>query len=243
MCKGHLCEVFASIQGEGVYCGQRQTFVRLWGCNLSCDYCDTSRAKIDRPAFAKAEIRPGEDQFDELTNPIDVDTTLAICRKLGSETVALTGGEPLVQADFLIALMPALQQAGFITYLETNGSLPGELSRIIEHTNIIAMDIKLPSASGISNLWGTHTKFLEIAHGSNAEIFIKTVISPGTPDEEMLRCARIIAGIDRSIPLVIQPVSGAEFNASTLLRMQKIAAESLADVRVIPQCHKLLQIP
>jgi organic radical activating enzyme len=237
---GWLCEVFASIQGEGIYCGQRQTFVRLAGCNLLCDYCDTARAQIDRPLIVKAQVRPGEAQFEELPNPMDTDTILAICRNLGSVVVVLTGGEPLMQASFLSELMPKLQKAGFITYLETNGTLPDELARVIEYTDITAMDIKLPSTSGVKELWEAHSRFLQIA--SKREVFAKTVVSPNTSDDEMRYCAQIISDVSETIPLVIQPVSGNIFEASTLIRMQEIAAELLYDVRVIPQCHKLLDI-
>ncbi|MHB9037938.1 MAG: 7-carboxy-7-deazaguanine synthase QueE [Armatimonadota bacterium] len=236
-----LCEIFASIQGEGLYCGQRQTFIRLAGCNLSCDYCDTTWAQLDRPAIARAELHPGEEQFEELRNPIDVATALSICRRLASEVVALTGGEPLLQADFLTELMPRIRQAGFMTYLETNGTLSDELARVIDFTDITAMDIKMPSASGLGDLWDLHAQFLQIA--SQSKVFVKAVVAPDTPDDEMRHCARIIADADRTIPLVIQPMSKREFRASSLMRLQGIAAESLDDVRVIPQCHKLLEIP
>ena len=39
-----LNELFNSFQGEGLYVGQRQTFVRFAGCNLACQYCDSPQA-------------------------------------------------------------------------------------------------------------------------------------------------------------------------------------------------------
>ncbi len=45
MIKAKISEIFCSIQGEGLYLGQKQIFVRFAGCNLDCDYCDESKAK------------------------------------------------------------------------------------------------------------------------------------------------------------------------------------------------------
>jgi organic radical activating enzyme len=238
---GWICEIFASIQGEGIYCGQRQTFVRLAGCNLSCDYCDTANSRDQKPAAASIELGAGNQEFDELPNPVAVETVVAACMKLESKVIALTGGEPLVQADFLVRLMPDIKRAGLITYLETNGTLPQALDRVIGHTDITAMDIKLPSASGISGLLDAHEQFLKIA--ARKKVFVKAVVAPVTPDEEIYRCAELIASVDRKIPLVIQPVSGASFSAMSLIHMQEIALNALNDVRVIPQCHKMLDLP
>ncbi|MEN6358361.1 MAG: 7-carboxy-7-deazaguanine synthase QueE [Armatimonadota bacterium] len=238
---GWVCEIFASIQGEGIYCGQRQTFVRLAGCNLSCNYCDTKGSRDQKPAAARIELGAGNQKFDEMPNPVDTETVIAACHRLESKVIALTGGEPLVQADFLARLMPDIKSAGMITYLETNGTLPDALARVIEHTDIAAMDIKLPSASGVPGLWEAHKQFLEVA--AQKEVFVKAVVAPVTPDEEICRCAEIIASVDRKIPLVIQPVSGAGFSAISLIHMQDIAMDALSDVRVIPQCHKMLDMP
>ena len=49
--QSYLSEVFSSIQGEGLYVGDRHLFVRFAGCNLNCQYCDTpdSRAVGNKP--------------------------------------------------------------------------------------------------------------------------------------------------------------------------------------------------
>ncbi|MFH0876779.1 MAG: 7-carboxy-7-deazaguanine synthase QueE, partial [Candidatus Omnitrophota bacterium] len=44
MVKAKIAEIFESIQGEGIYAGQQQVFVRFFGCNLSCGFCDTPLA-------------------------------------------------------------------------------------------------------------------------------------------------------------------------------------------------------
>lgn len=232
---GFLHEIFASIQGEGLYCGQRQTFVRLAGCNLACDYCDTPAARQEQPAVCLVEST----EANTIPNPMSVEQVISCCRELGGKVVSITGGEPLVQAGFLQSLMAELKDAGFVTHLETNGTLYRELSSVVRWADVIAMDMKLPSASGDGVRWDDHSRFLEIASGTN--MFVKVVVSASTTEDEILRCGEMIASVDKHIALVIQPVSGANaVPGKLLMRLQDAASTLLTDVRVIPQCHKML---
>ena len=236
---GWVHEIFASIQGEGIYCGQAQTFVRLAGCNLACDYCDTSAAREPNPPACLVELVPGSGSVVEIANPMAAEQVTGYCRELARSVVSITGGEPLVQADFLERLLADLKSAGFVTHLETNGTLYRTLAGVVRLIDVIAMDMKLPSAAGSGELWGEHSRFIEIASGT--EVFVKAVVSADTTEDEIRRCADTIASVDRRIPLVIQPVTGPETPSGELLiRLQDAACANIADARVIPQCHKLL---
>jgi organic radical activating enzyme len=98
-----LAEIFASIQGEGAHTGTPATFVRLAGCNLACDFCDTDYSL----------------KF--------VDTIAGVIDRVRTEggaipMVILTGGEPLAQTE-TPALIDALRADGRRVHIESNGTI------------------------------------------------------------------------------------------------------------------------
>lgn len=237
--RGWVHEIFTSIQGEGIYCGQRHTFVRFAGCNLDCAYCDTPASRDPEPKLCLVQPEPGADDWVVIPNPLSTRTVIGTCRRLRAATIALTGGEPLAQEDFAVSLLRELKQPGFRTYLETNGTLPEAMRRAAEYTDIVAMDVKLESAGGASVDRETHLEFLRAA--AQTEVFVKAVVGSRTTVEEVAEWSELIVRIDRGISLVLQPVTGPERPSGDLLfAMQDTAGTNLRDIRVIPQCHKLM---
>lgn len=233
--------MFTSIQGEGIYCGQRQTFVRLAGCNLGCAYCDTQASRELKPSVCRFQRTAGESDFDDVRNPLKADSLIEACHRLGARTVSLTGGEPLLQEGFAAALLRGLARDGFRTYLETNGTLPRPLGTVAAYVDVVAMDIKMPSVCGEQVDWRVHEEFLRAA--PRTELFVKAVIGASTPTREVAECAALVARVRRDIPLVLQPVTGVGAIAEHhLVALQETALRELDDVRVIPQCHKLLGV-
>jgi 7-carboxy-7-deazaguanine synthase len=226
--KGYVKEVFTSIQGEGIKVGQRQVFVRMLGCNLACDYCDTPETQKRQGLFTY--------QKTSQENPIDVDSLLDT---ITESEVAITGGEPLLQVDFLKIFCSRLKQNSRKIYIDTNGSLPHELKQVIEYISTVALDFKIPSATGERPLWSEHRECLQIA--ATKEVFVKIVIDENITDDELMTSCEIIKNVNKNIPLVIQPVFNR--NVSDLLRIQKSALSVLTDVRIIPQIHKYLNLP
>lgn len=99
-----VCEIFYSIQGEGHRTGQPMVFVRLAGCNLRCDFCDTKYAW---------DIRSGREMGE--------DEIIGEVSKYGCKWVCLTGGEPMLQD--VSELMRRLREEGFEVAVETNGTI------------------------------------------------------------------------------------------------------------------------
>ncbi len=223
--KGYVREVFSSLQGEGLYVGQKTFFIRFSGCNLNCAYCDTPEARTSEGPFLYGDRTAG--------NPIDIDL---LCEQVEGNRVCVTGGEPLMQIDFLEALCTRLRGAGRTLHLETNGSLPDALERVAGHFNVISLDFKIPSATRQKDLWPEHERSLKIASGR--DVFVKAVIDENVIPEEIVTMCTIIGRVDRTIPLVIQPVFGRRVHQ--ILELQNAALSILDDVRVIPQVHKYL---
>lgn len=219
--KARISEIFESIQGEGIYTGQKQVFVRFFGCNLNCNYCDT---KLFR--------------YDEYL-PKDV---LYLIQRFGNgyQAVSLTGGEPLLQKDFLKEMLPLIKKANKRVHLETNGTLSCALREVIDYIDIIAMDIKLPSSGAGPDLFSEHSEFLKIAR--NKDVFIKTIICPDTKESDILKAFSLVSLVDRNIPFVLQP-NHFEFNQRLWERMEEfktLGADYLNDIRMRLQFHKIV---
>jgi 7-carboxy-7-deazaguanine synthase len=246
-----LHEVFSSIQGEGPWIGQRQIFVRFTGCNIKCKYCDTLDAVYiqtgqTHPQFCSIQISDGSNQREQTPNPVSAPALTIFCTRLispGSSrpVISLTGGEPLFQASFLKEWLPTIRN-DFTIYLETNGILSEEMKLIHGLIDVISIDFKLPSSTGLSPFWDDHAKFLQSLRGK--KLYIKVVVTRDTIVDDILTTCRIITLFDRSVVLVIQPASGPLApESTTLLELQRVALRDIEDVRIIPQVHKILNIP
>lgn len=224
--RANIKEVFVSIQGEGLWIGERQVFIRFSGCNLSCHFCDTKDALIEAKECSLFEKK--------IENPISTDTLKDKIKKKTFHSMSLTGGEPLLQIDFIKEF---LKNKEYIVYLDTNGTLSDEFEIIKDKIDIVCMDIKLPSSTKQKPFWEEHKKFLKKIRDG----FVKMVITKDTTRDDFLQGIRIIKDVDFKIPLVIQP-DGLNVEFKKLFSFQKMGLKELSFVRIIPQIHKFLGI-
>ena len=240
-----LIEIFSSMQGEGVLIGCRQIFVRFAECNLSCDYCDTP---FHAGPFYQVESEPGSGQFNSLNNPVslaDITRLISHWQLISNRvhhSVALTGGEPLLHAEVLKQWLPEVISI-LPVFLETNGTLPAELEKILPLVDWISMDIKGSAVTGVPTPWADHADFLSIA--GERLCHVKLVIDKSTTEEELLEAARLVNRYTPKVPFVLQPRtinSAPALSGEALLQLQIAAAAEHRDVRVIPQIHPWLGV-
>jgi len=229
----NIIEIFSSIQGEGVYLGRKQVFVRFSGCNLACAYCDTD-SEHGQNFYSIAEL------IEEI-------------RKLNvtpHHSISITGGEPLLSSDFLKEFLPEARKTfpKLKIYLETNGALPDELKEIISYVDIVAMDIKLESSTGQPMPFEEHKKFIKILKGK--EFFVKVVFTQDLREDEIelvkklltLRGGGSSSSAQDDVTLILQPVTEQEITQKKLFAVQNEFLKDIKDVRLIPQTHKYLNL-
>jgi 7-carboxy-7-deazaguanine synthase len=247
-----LIEIFSAIQGEGLNVGTRQIFIRFGGCDLRCTYCDSAHT-WQKQATCLIEQTPGRRDFIEKPNPVSIEQLLCWVaqqhRPHLHDSISITGGEPLLQAKFLVEFLPLLRQStGLPIYLESGGHRPVQLASIASYLDIVGMDIKLPSASGEEH-WVSHQKFLAICHQQGLQVFTKVIVDRRSTNADLLQAAQLVAAIDPKIPFFLQPVSILEEapahppippTPEQVLAWQELLKEFLHSVRVIPQTHKMI---
>lgn len=214
-------EIFESIQGEGPYVGYKQLFVRFCNCNLKCNYCDTEfSSESDYQEFNSCELAEVVNSYKSV------------------HSVSLTGGEPLLAADFLKDFLPLVNKK---IYLETNATLADKLLIVKPFIDIVSADIKLESATGIKDSYKFHDKFFENCNG--IETFAKIVFNEKISDDEIQRSSDLAKKY--GIELILQPemiqdkMSVSSEFASTILDK---FLDRYEKVRLIPQVHKFLDV-
>jgi 7-carboxy-7-deazaguanine synthase len=129
-----MVEIFETVEGEGTRAGFPTVFVRLFGCNLRCSWCDT---KYSYPPEEADKFMTIEEIVQEVCG-------------YRSTHLCLTGGEPLLYGDKSAALIEALLEIERLTdiHIETNGAI--DLTKFLEQIDSpkvrYVMDYKLPDS-------------------------------------------------------------------------------------------------
>lgn len=208
-----VVEIFKSIDGEGIRAGFPVTFIRLAGCNLRCEYCDTTYSYD----VSKAK---------EMT----ISEILASVSSLNCKRITLTGGEPLIH-DSVEGLIRMLVRRGYEVNIETNGSVDIQPYVNALGNPIITMDYKCPCS-------GMEDKMLK----SNLLMLRKTDVLKFVVGsvKDLLICHEIICCNDIKAQIFISPVFG-KIEPKEIV--DYVIGHNMNDCRVQLQLHKIIWDP
>ena len=266
-----VMEVFASFQGEGLYVGEAQVFLRLAGCPLRCAWCDTPGSWDIGEGRAAMVRKDGEPPAREerWASPFKAALWVASVEPGEPRTVSVTGGEPLLWPGFIQALRPMIQPRRL--HLETAGAHPEALARVLEHVDHVSLDLKLPADMG-------ETVEISLPEPSGDDERVAPIDERAPRDAEEWRlarrrcldlvrdfdaCAKVVVQAGRDprdydelfedlarrapkVPLFVAPatsMAGCEApDPDVLVEVVERARELDLDVRVLPQMHRAMGI-
>ena len=152
-----VSEIFYSIQGEGASCGRATAFIRLGGCTLGCQWCDTKYTWRGGPVWEESSILETIQQFP-------------------ARRVVVTGGEPFEQD--MTSLLQALLEAGFTIEIETAGFAPLANVQCALLAHQLNVSPKLAN-SGVPYARRIHLPVLQFLRDTGTAYFKFVVDQPG----------------------------------------------------------------
>lgn len=170
----HSIESFGTVDGPGI-----RFVIFMQGCTLKCKYChnrDTWNVKAGK-----------EISINELIKEI-LNYKTYIDNSGGGVTVS--GGEPLLQAEFVTELFKKLKELGIHTALDTAGSIPlsSEIKELLKYTDLVLLDIKHIDDEKSKQLTGFSNKnnleFAKYLNNVNIPVWIRQVLVPGYTDDK-----------------------------------------------------------
>ena len=172
--KIHSFESLGAVDGPGI-----RFVVFMQGCHLRCKYCQ-NRDTWDINEGKSYTVKEVVEKILRYKNYI-----LA-----SNGGVTLSGGEPLLQQDFVIALFRELKRHNISTCLDTSGmfSITDKIKQIVDLTDIFLLDIKCINDETCKWLTGSSNKleleFAKYINDKNKRIWIRQVLVPGITDKE-----------------------------------------------------------
>ncbi|MCX8083337.1 MAG: 7-carboxy-7-deazaguanine synthase QueE [Calditerrivibrio sp.] len=229
MSKGFIKEMFMSVQGEGKYVGALQLFIRFSGCDVGCKGCDTDYSFCDTFDF----------EGEKFVNPVEAKELVIFLSDridpVGIHSVAITGGEPLLQIDFLTELCRLLKREGYKVFLETSGFYVDILNGLSQFLDIVSLDFKLKSTFGVEFFLDDLKKMNEDVR---KKVYVKLIVSENISKEDV---DKVINGLD--------VLGKKEIYLHNLNNYNKINMSILTEfykrgifAYFIPQVHKFLEI-
>jgi pyruvate formate lyase activating enzyme len=210
--------------------GKISSIIFLGGCNFRCGFCH-SRDLVLNP-----------EKLDSISFS-DIDSFL--CSKKGwIDGVEITGGEPTLYGDKLVNLIQAIKNRGFMVKLDTNGTNPALLAKLLSQSllDYIAMDIKAPldqniyrSVTGIDIDLQPIIKSKDIIIGSSIDYEFRTTIIPGFISEDFVKnIAQSLMPAKRYRLQQFQPKDTLDFS---FIEMKPLSEECLDEMAAIAKTY------
>ena len=219
-----VVEIFQSIQGEGTLLGAKMVFVRLWGCNMTCSWCDTRYSWA--PEFKEKTMRENYAP-NELASKINRDFPTV-------EWINFTGGEPTLWADQIYQTIDFFEEKKVC--IQTNGKSWKE--ELFNKLDKVCMDFKCPSSGESSNL-----EFLTKLRTVDEAKFVVSTKEDLKFVTDVLDQYSVNGSFNPTI--IIQPVLFSQEPLSDYFERIRWLVEEFKDfhvknVRITPQYHQLL---
>ena len=177
-------ESFGLVDGPGI-----RTVIFFNGCKLRCKYCHNPEMW---------NIKDKNYSIEDLLKKIK--RFKPYYRNNGG--VTFSGGEPLLQVDFLIELCKVLKQESIHIALDTAGCGIGKYDELLKYIDLVILDIKHIDLEGFKDLTGTEKteslRFIESLNKSNKKVWIRQVVVPGVNDNEdyVIRLSKFLKNIN-----------------------------------------------
>lgn len=218
--------IFATIQGEGILVGMPSTFIRAWGCDFSCSWCDT-----------KGSWAPGSEARDWT-----IDEVLSLVSTFSPRHIVITGGNPALQGDAFMNLINRAPTKHHYT-VETQGSVAHEL---LGHCDLLSMSPKLHQWD-----WDQITGAIPDAPHPAQHVQFKIVVEQYPSIENAvnklleLEDAAVSYGYSpEHVHLILQPEYGQ--GRRWLRHVVDVHGQDLtgrrSKIRVMPQFHKVTYV-
>ena len=242
-----LVELFWSVQGEGRFVGVPMAFLRTATCPIRCLYCDTTHSYTAQ-SHGSIEGQPSE------PNPVSAERAAALLQQLPAARVArpprvsMTGGEPLVFPGFVRAVGALVRPHGWRVHLETAALDPAALAHCIDEIDHLSADYKLPGTLRSGFYGPQHVECCALAARAGITVDVKLVLTADLQVEAFAQALRDLLPLQSHVLIVLQPVTphGDVTQRLPDAVLQHCIAATAAhgfDFRVLPQAHKILQVP
>ncbi len=217
-----VVETFKSIQGEGTLIGSPMVFIRLWGCNMACKWCDTRYSWA--PEFkdtTKREKMTPESLTDHLLQKYPEVTWFNF-----------TGGEPSLWEEEILVTAKLLHNRSKKVSIQTNGKF--WKNNLFSNLDKVCMDVKCPDSGETSDL----TSLSKLRKQDEVKFVLDT-----QNDYEYAK--NVIQSYQTDASIIIQPVmhekdSFDEYYANLRNLIDEFDTLETDKIRILPQLHQLL---